>query len=111
MAPRGTSMIGMGRTVRDGQLVEYEAVVVREDAGQLVYDAHPSGQAPAVFRSTSLTESSIVFENPEHDFPQKVAYQWTPPDTLLAWVEGSAGGRTRRIDFNYRRVACAAAPR
>lgn len=111
MAPRGASMIGMARTVRDGQLVEYEVVVVREDAGRLVYDAHPSGQAPAVFRATSLTDTSIVFENREHDFPQKITYQWTRPDTLQAWVEGPVGGQARRFDFNYRRVACPGVPR
>jgi hypothetical protein len=105
-APRGDSMIGMGRTVRNGKLVEYEMVVVRPEGNQLSYEAHPSGQPSAVFLSTTLTDSMVVFENPQHDFPQKVGYQQTAPDRLLAWIEGSEKGQNRRVEFPYQRVSC-----
>src|SRR5436305_978777 len=68
MAPRGGVMLGMGRTVRNGTLVEYESVVLREQDGRLAYDAHPSGQPSAVFLSQRLEGSTVVFENPNHDF-------------------------------------------
>ena len=106
MAPRGGIMIGMGRTVRDGRLVEYETVVIREEGNQLAYEAHPSGQAPAVFLANAVTDSMVVFENPKHDFPQKVGYQRDGADTLLAWIEGTDKGQTRRIEFPYRRAMC-----
>jgi hypothetical protein len=98
-------MLGMSRTVRDGKLLEYELIVLREQDGRLAYHAHPSGQASAVFLSTSVTESSALFENPEHDFPQKVGYR-RAGDALVAWVEGTAGGKVRRVEFPYRRVPC-----
>jgi len=106
MAPRGGVMLGMGRTVRDGKLVEYESVVLREQDGRIAYEAHPSGQPPAVFTSQTIGESSVVFENPAHDFPQRVGYT-RDGDSLLAWIEGTANGKSRRVDFPYRRVACA----
>lgn len=106
MAPRGSNMLMMGRTVRDGQLVEYEVVVLREDNGTLVYDAHPSGQASALFRATTATNASVLFENPAHDFPRTIGYRLERPDTLLAWVEGPSGGRTRRLEFHYERIGC-----
>jgi hypothetical protein len=68
MAPRGGTMIGMGRTVRDGRTTEYELVVLKEQDGRLAYEAHPSGQPSAVFLSREITGSSVVFENAEHDF-------------------------------------------
>jgi uncharacterized protein DUF6265 len=34
MAPGGGVMLGMGRTVRDGKLVEYESVILREEDGK-----------------------------------------------------------------------------
>jgi hypothetical protein len=46
-----------------------------------------------------------VFENPQHDFPQRVGYR-RDGDTMLAWVEGMASGKPRRVEFPYRRVAC-----
>ena len=106
MAPRGANMLGMSRTVRGGVLADYELMILREQGGRLAYEAHPSGQPPAVFLSTAVGESSVVFENLEHDFPQKIGYQRTGADTLLAWIEGTQKGQTRRIDFTYRRANC-----
>ena len=84
MAPRGGSMIGMGRTVRGGALVEYELVVIRQQGNQLAYEAHPAGQPSAVFLSVSVSDSMVAFENPKHDFPQRIGYQRNTPGTLLA---------------------------
>ena len=106
MAPRGGNMVGVGRTVRGDTLVEFELVVIREQGDQLAYEAHPSGQPSAVFLSRTLTDSTVVFENLEHDFPQRIGYQRKGPDALLAWIEGSRQGKFRRIEFPYRRAAC-----
>jgi hypothetical protein len=106
MAPRGRSMLGMGRTVRGGDLVEYESVLLREEDGKLAYEAHPSGQPPAVFLSRSVDDLSVVFENLHHDFPQRVGYRRDGADSLLAWIEGTLKGRSKRVEFPYRRSAC-----
>jgi len=105
MAPRAGVMLSAGRTVRGTTLVEYEWVLLREKDGTLEYEAHPSGQPSAVFTARSATENEVVFENPAHDFPQRVGYR-RDKDSLLAWIEGTAGGKLRRVEFPYRRVAC-----
>lgn len=106
LAPRGQTMLGMGRTVRDGRTTEYEFVVLEKRDDRLAYEAHPSGQPPAVFLSREVGEDSVVFENAQHDFPQRVGYQQRGPDSLLAWIEGSQDGRLRRVEFQYQRVPC-----
>ena len=106
MAPRGGNMLGMSRTVRGGALIEYEMMLIRQQDSRFAYEAHPSGQPSAVFLSTAVKDSSIVFENPQHDFPQTIGYQRTDPGTLLAWVEGTQKGQHRRIEFPYRRAVC-----
>jgi len=106
MAPRGNTMLGMGRTVSGDRLIEYEVIVIRQEGDRFAYDAHPSGQAPAVFLSRNVTVTSIVFENPEHDFPQRIGYERSGDEGLLAWIEGPREGKTRRIEFPYRRAAC-----
>lgn len=106
MAPRGKTMIGTGRTVRGDQLIEYELVILREQGDKLAYEAHPSGQPTAVFLSTTISETTVIFENAEHDFPQKVGYRQDRPDTLLAWIEGTSKGQPKRVEFPYARVAC-----
>lgn len=107
MAPGGGAMLSIGRTVRDGTLVEYEFVVVREREGALVYIAHPSGQAPAEFPLKAVDAESVVFENAAHDFPQRVGYR-RRANGLDAWIEGTINGSPRRVDFPYARVACPA---
>jgi uncharacterized protein DUF6265 len=107
MASRGKSMLGMGRTVRADSLVEYELMVIRPQDGRLVYEAHPSGQPSGVFTARFVSDSAVVFENPDNDFPQRIGYQRSGPDSLLAWIEGARGGQIRRIEFRYRRVPCA----
>jgi hypothetical protein len=106
-APRGRSMIGVGRTIRGDSLIEYELVVVRQQPGRLTYEAHPSGQAGAVFTAQAAADSMVVFENLAHDFPQRVGYRRLGGDSLIGWIEGTRDGRARRIDFPYARVACA----
>lgn len=105
MAPRGGVMLGVGRTVKDGRLVEHEFVIIRERGDALVYEAHPSGQSPAEFVAQRVDAGFVVFENAQHDFPQRVGYR-PRGSGIDAWVEGTVGGRTRRVDFPYDRAAC-----
>ena len=108
MPPRGGMMLGMGRTIRHGRLVEHEFVFLNQVDDALAYEAHPSGQPTTTFRSSSPADTMVVFSDPAHDFPQQVGYRRMGPDSLLAWVEGAIDGRVRRIDFPYRRVGCGA---
>ena len=106
MAPRGGSMLGMSRTVRGERFTGHELVVLRVRDGRLVYQAHPSGQPSAEFPLQTLGDSTVVFEDPQHDFPQRVGYRRSAADSLLAWIEGTANGQERRVEFRYRRVTC-----
>jgi hypothetical protein len=105
LAPRGGTMIGVGRTVRGGRTTDYEFVVLKEQNGSLAYEAHPAGQPSTVFVASEATADSVVFENAAHDFPQRVGYRRADRG-LAAWIEGTQNGKTRRIDFTYARVAC-----
>lgn len=108
MPPRAGSMLGVGRTTRGDKLIDHEYVVLTERDGRLAYEAHPSGQATATFTSKPITGREVVFEDAAHDFPQRVGYKSTGPGQLLAWIEGTSGGKTRRVEFTYRIVNCVA---
>ena len=106
MAVRGGTMLGMSRTVRGGHLAEYELLLLYEEASGWIYEAHPSGQGTASFRSSAITDTSIIFSNPDHDFPQTIAYFRINSDSLLARIAGERGGQLRQVEFPYRRVPC-----
>jgi hypothetical protein len=57
------------------------------------------------FTSILLTDNSVQFSNPAHDFPTDVNYTLTDQNTLHAFIIGpnSKGGRDT-IPFNSRRV-------
>lgn len=107
MAPRGKTMIGSSRTVDGTKLVGYEFMMIREQGDRYAFEVRPSGKAPIVFTSSTLTDSSVVFENPQQDFPQKIGYRRDGDNAMYAWIEGSRNGEKRSFGFPYRQVVCA----
>ena len=107
LAPAGGSLMGVSRTVANGKTVEYEFLQIRDLPEGLTYIAKPSGQAEAQFKVASKTADEIVFENPAHDFPQRIRYKKVGADRLEARVEGTMNGKSRGMDFPFARVDCA----
>ena len=104
MPPAGHTMLSMARTIGHDSLTDYELVILREAGDRLIFEAHPAGQDTASFASTLVSDTSLVFENPEHDFPRRIGYRRVGADSLVAWIDGGAG--SRRIEFPYRRARC-----
>ncbi len=103
----GGTMLGIGRTVKNGRTVEHEFLQIRLNAeGKVVYVALPSRQKEATFVATSIGDRAVTFENPEHDFPQRILYKAVGEAGLAARIEGTRNGATRGIDFPMKRVAC-----
>lgn len=109
MPPAGGMMLAASRTVVGGAVREYEQLLIKLENGKLIFTATPSGQQTASFTSTSVTDTSFVVENPQHDFPQRIIYRRRGPDSLIARIEGPGGsGRaTRGSDFPMQRTGCA----
>ena len=106
MAPAAGVMLGMSRTIARGKVVAHEFIQIREGpGGALYFIAMPSGQKEAAFQIVSLSATEAVFENPQHDFPQKISYRLQADGSLLAAIEGPGrDGQTRRVEFPYKRV-------
>jgi len=100
-------MLGMARTVKNGKTVEWEHVVIRETTpGQWAYVAKPSRQPEAAFPIKEISATQVVFENPQHDFPQRIIYQRIGQDGLTARIEGSVQGKEKGLDYPMQRAAC-----
>ncbi len=75
-------------------------------SGRFVYLARVSGQNsgnPVSFRLVPGTGNRLVFENPYHDFPQRIIYHHFAADSLVAIVEGTDKGNERRETFRLSR--------
>jgi len=107
MKPNGQSMIGMSRTVTGGKTVFVEYVQIKEVNGQLAYVVSLGmGAKPVAFKMIKSTDNEVVFENPEHDFPQRIIYRRESADALFARIEGQEKGVNKGIDFPYKRAKC-----
>ena len=107
MAPRGKTMIGTSRTVQGASLVSYEFMLIRQDGDRIAFEIRPSGRAPVIYNATALTDSSVVFENAQHGFPQKIGYRRAGDNAMHAWIEGEYNGEPQRAEFLYHQVVCA----
>jgi len=109
LPPAGGTMLGVGRTVKNGKTVEFEFMQLRlNDAGKLVFIALPSGQKEVTFVATAVSTNSVTFENPQHDFPQRVRYSLQPDGRLDVRIEGMLSGVLRGEDFPLKRTPCEA---
>ena len=107
MPAAGDTMLGMGRTVKQGKTVTHEFMQIRVGAdGVLSFVAHPAGQRTAAFAMLRMSDNEVVFENAQHDFPQRVAYKLEASGRLVARIEGMRNGSLRVIDFPMNRVSC-----
>ena len=106
MAPAGGTMLGMSRTVANGETVEYESIRIETREMGLAYVALPSGQSEATFGQAELSDSTVVFENLDHDFPQRIAYARQGRDAVMAWIEGDVDGVNQVIEFPLTRTRC-----
>src|SRR5215207_525744 len=106
MTPRGGMLLGMGRTSGGGRPVNYEQMRIEERGGTLVFVARPSRQPEAAFTQVELTDSLVAFENPTHDFPQRIVYRLKADGSLLATTEGQEGGQRKSFEFPMQRAAC-----
>jgi hypothetical protein len=102
--PRGNAMLGTSHTVAGGQTVFFEYVRIEARASGVVYLASPLGRDPPTeFALVDAGTDRVVFENPKHDFPQRVVYE-RKGNRLDARIEGTENGKPRTATWSYRRV-------
>lgn len=98
--PGGGVMVGLHRDVfPDGSSFFEFLRIVTTDRG-LTYIASPRGTGTTEFVMVNLDERSVVFENLEHDFPQRIIYR-REGDRLTARIEGEVQGTTKASEWNW----------
>lgn len=92
--PEGGGLVGMHKDVRDGRMTGFEFLrVVVDTAGKVCYVSSPGGAPPTSFCAIEIGARKAVFENKEHDFPQRILYWLDEAGKLHARIEGPLDGR------------------
>lgn len=102
-APYQGGMAAVGQTRKPGQPIAYEFMTITTQPAGATFTAYVAGQPPTPFVLQPGKPGEAVFENPEHDFPQRVIYRRCDAD-LCARIEGTVGGQVQAMDWRYRRL-------
>ena len=100
-APKGNSMIGIHRDVVKGRTALFEFLRIEQQGDQIVYLSMPNGRSPATaFPLKEASGMRVVFENPTHDFPQRIIY-WKDGNDLRARIEGTMNGKAGSQEWTW----------
>ena len=102
IAPRGGIMLGVNRSINGKGKTSFEYLRIESNQdGRMVYFASPMWRGETAFSLLEIGKDRVVFENPEHDFPQRIIYWLDDQRRLHARIEGEIGGKPRQSEWTW----------
>jgi len=104
---RNNEFSGKSYSIKDKDTIVFENIRLLQENKKLFYIPTVKNQnegLPVRFAAKSISENQLVFENPQHDFPQIIAYTKINSDSLIAEISGRKNGQNRKQTFPMKRV-------
>ena len=101
-----STFIGGSYFVKGKDTIHSESVILTQKKEDLFYIPTVTGQnndEPITFKLTSDAENTFTFENPAHDYPQKVTYKKVNDTNLLASISGKQQGKESTESYPMKR--------
>jgi len=102
-------LVGHGFMVVKGDTVYSENISIMVEGDGIYYYAAVSNQndGKAIpFKLVSSSSDEIIFENKEHDFPQRIIYTKKSNLKMVVVVEGIQKDKQRKETFRLKRMRC-----
>lgn len=93
--------------IKEKDTLHFETITLKQKGEELTYNAAVKGQnddKPVAFKLTTATEKQLIFENPKHDYPQKISYTLITPDSLVAKISGIQQGKPSSEQFSMKKT-------
>jgi hypothetical protein len=100
---RGGTLLGLHRDVKAGKTVGFEFFRIEAVPEGLTYFASPQGRPATPFRAIENVKGRVVFENKEHDFPNRILYWLGEDGRLHARIEGTLRGQPASEEWTWSR--------
>jgi uncharacterized protein DUF6265 len=100
-------LTGRSYKINNNDTMVLENVVISLQGNVIFYTPvvrDQNNQQPVPFKLISYNNNKYVFENKEHDYPQRVIYELISANDLRARIEGTKNGKESGSDFIYSRV-------
>ena len=101
---KGGALLGIHRDVKGDRMVSFEFLRVQATPEGVVYFASPRSRPPVPFALVESGERRAVFENKQHDFPQRILYWLDAEGAMHARIEGPQGGNTVSEEWVWKKA-------
>jgi hypothetical protein len=99
--PRGGTLMGFSWSGEGAAIDTYEYIRVQPgEDDEIIYLAQPNGGAGVGFYLVRAEGTTATFENPTHDFPQRIRYA-RDGDTMVATISRIDGSNA--MSWTYHR--------
>ncbi len=101
-----SSFIGKSCFLAGKDTLSFETLLLTQEGNDIFYIPTVKGQnnnEPITFALTSSSSTQMVFENPKHDFPQKITYSLINNDSMIAEISGMVEGKINAQTFPLKR--------
>lgn len=107
--PQAGAMQGCGRHLSDGKTSFMEFMSIETDPDgitmYMLLGAPSKGdKKPIAFKLTSFHLDTALFENPDNEFPSRIAYV-KELNGMSCWIEGIQDGKPLKDEFKFIRVS------
>ena len=93
------TMIGEGYYVVKDDTVVVEQLCIQKIGNYWTYIPIINKSIPVLFTLIEVENDIWIFENKEHDFPQRVIYSRKTDGSMLAWIEGEMNGKRMKEEY------------
>lgn len=96
--------------IKNKDTLHFESIILQQKGEDLFYNATVKGQnenKAVTFKLTTKAKNQLVFENPKHDYPQKITYTLINKDSLVASISGVQFGKPSSEKFGMKKDSIA----
>ncbi|WP_439507028.1 DUF6265 family protein [Sediminibacterium sp.] len=98
---------GKSYMLKEKDTIVFETIRLIQENNNLFYMPKVKNQndnMPVRFKAKTASNNELIFENPNHDFPQIIAYSKINANALVAEIAGTKNGKERKQIFPMSRV-------
>jgi hypothetical protein len=93
--------------IKGKDTLHFEKIQIKQKGEALYYIATIKGQnddQPVTFKYNDTIEKQLVFENPKHDYPQKISYSQITKDSIVIQISGSQQGKPSSSKYSMKKT-------
>ena len=93
--------------IKGKDTLHFEKIQMKQKGEALYYIATIKGQnsdKPVTFKHNDTIEKQLVFENPKHDYPQKISYSQITKDSIVIQISGIQQGKPSSTKYSMKKT-------